>query len=63
MSSIEAEWLIATRDRAPSHGSGSMWFMLAIDLWLYVRPGEATRGMWRILYRKDESGLMSDLEL
>jgi hypothetical protein len=43
MSSIEAEWLIDTRDRAPSHGSGSMWFILAIDLWLYVRPGEATR--------------------
>jgi hypothetical protein len=28
--SIEDEWLITTRDRAPSHDGGSMWFMLAI---------------------------------
>jgi hypothetical protein len=26
--SIEDEWLIAARDRAPSHDGGSMWFML-----------------------------------
>jgi hypothetical protein len=37
---IEAEWLIAARKTAPSHDGGSMWFMLAIILWLYVRPGE-----------------------
>jgi hypothetical protein len=29
----------------------------------YVRPGGATRGKWRILDEKDESGLMSDSEL
>jgi hypothetical protein len=28
-----------------------------------VRPGGATRGKWGILDEKDESGLMSDLEL
>jgi hypothetical protein len=28
-----------------------------------VRPGGATRGKWGILDGKDESGLMSDLEL
>jgi hypothetical protein len=27
------------------------------------RPGRATHGLWRILDGKDESGLMSDLEL
>jgi hypothetical protein len=62
MSSVEAEWLIATRDMAPSHDNGSMWFMLAIDLWLYVRPGGTNSGKWRILDGKDERGLMSDLE-
>jgi hypothetical protein len=31
--------LIAAHDRAPSHNDGSMWFMLAIGLWLYVRLG------------------------
>jgi hypothetical protein len=30
MSPVEAEWLIATRDRAPSHDDDSMWFMLEI---------------------------------
>jgi hypothetical protein len=40
-----------------------MWFMLAIGLWLYVRLGGTTRGKWRILDGKDESGLMLDLEL
>jgi hypothetical protein len=29
----------------------------------YVRPGGATRGKWGILDGKDESGLMSDLEV
>jgi hypothetical protein len=28
-----------------------------------MRPGGATRGKWRILDGKDESGLMSDSEL
>jgi hypothetical protein len=28
--SVEDEWLIAARDRAPSYDGGSMWFMLAI---------------------------------
>jgi hypothetical protein len=28
-----------------------------------VRPGRETRGKWRILDGKDESGLMSDSEL
>jgi hypothetical protein len=37
--SVEAEWLIAARDRAPSHDGGSMWFMLAIGMWVYVRLG------------------------
>jgi hypothetical protein len=36
--------------------------MLAIDLWLYVRPGGTNSGKWRILDEKDERGLMSDLE-
>jgi hypothetical protein len=40
-----------------------MWFMLAISKWFYVRPGGATRGKWRILDGKVESGLMLDLEL
>jgi hypothetical protein len=26
--SVEDEWLIAARDRAPSHDGGSMWLML-----------------------------------
>jgi hypothetical protein len=30
MSPVEAEWLIVTRDSAPYHDGGSMWFMLAI---------------------------------
>jgi hypothetical protein len=30
MLSVEAEWLIATHDRAPSHDGGSMWIMLVI---------------------------------
>jgi hypothetical protein len=60
---VEAEWLIAAHDRAPSHTSGSMWFMLAISLWPYVRPGEATRGKWRIPDGKGESGMFSCLEV
>jgi hypothetical protein len=38
---VEDEWLIAACDRAPSYDGGSMWFMLVIRLWLYVRPGGA----------------------
>jgi hypothetical protein len=30
---------------------------------VYGRPGGAISGLWRILDRKDESGLMSDSEL
>jgi hypothetical protein len=30
MLSVEDEWLIITRDRAPSHDGGSIWFMLVI---------------------------------
>jgi hypothetical protein len=30
---------------------------------VYWRPGQATRGKWRILDEKVESGLMSDSEL
>jgi hypothetical protein len=33
--------LIAAHDRVASHDGGSMWFMLAIGLWLYGRPGGA----------------------
>jgi hypothetical protein len=41
-----------------------MWIMLAIgSLWLYVRPGGATRGKWRVPDGKGESGLFSCLEL
>jgi hypothetical protein len=29
--------LIAAHDRVPSHDGGSIWFLLAIRLWLYVR--------------------------
>jgi hypothetical protein len=47
------------RDRAPSHDGGSMWFMLAIGLWLYVRPGGATREKWRIPNGNSESGIFS----
>jgi hypothetical protein len=43
MSSIEVEWLIAARNRAPSHDVGSMWFMLAIGLWLYVKSDVANQ--------------------
>jgi hypothetical protein len=39
-----------------------MWFMLAIG-YGYGRPGGATKGKWRILNEKVESGLMSDSEL
>jgi hypothetical protein len=63
MLSVEDEWLIAAHDRAPSHDGGSMWFMLVIDYWLYVRPGGASREKWRILDEKVESGLMSDSKL
>jgi hypothetical protein len=35
-----------------------MWFML-----VNVRSGGETRGKWRILDGKDESGLLSDSEL
>jgi hypothetical protein len=60
MLSVEAKWLIATRDRAPSHDGGSMWIMLAAgSLWLYARPSGASRGKWRIPDGKDESGLFS----
>jgi hypothetical protein len=55
--------LIDTRDRAPSHDGGSMWFMLAIGLWLYGRLGWTIREKWRILDGKVETGLMSDSEL
>jgi hypothetical protein len=34
-----------------------MWFMLARRLWLYVRPGRAIKGKWRILDEKVESAL------
>jgi hypothetical protein len=40
-----------------------MSFMLAISLWLYVRPGGATRGKWRIWDGKGESGLFSCSDL
>jgi hypothetical protein len=40
-----------------------MWFMLAFILWLYVRPGGATRGQWGIPDGKVESGLFSYSEL
>jgi hypothetical protein len=30
---------------------------------IYGRPGGTINGLWRILDRKDESGLMSDSEL
>jgi hypothetical protein len=63
MPSVEAEWLIATRDRAPSSDGSSMWIMLGIGLWLYVRPGKATRGKWRIPDGKGESGLFLYSEL
>jgi hypothetical protein len=53
----------AARDRAPSHDGGSMWFMLVIGLWLYVRSGGATRGKRRIPDGKGESNLFSYLEL
>jgi hypothetical protein len=52
-------WSKATHCRTPSHDGGSMWFMLVIGLWLYVRPGGATRGEWRIPDGKGESGLFS----
>jgi hypothetical protein len=60
---VEAEWLIATCDRAPSHDGGSMWFILAIGLWLYVRPGGATRGKWGIPDGKVKSGMLLYSEL
>jgi hypothetical protein len=53
----------ATHNKTPSHDGGSMWFMLAIGLWLYVRPGGATRRKWRILDGNNESGLILDSEL
>jgi hypothetical protein len=35
-----------------------MWIMLATgSCWIYPRPGGATRGKWRILDGKGESGL------
>jgi hypothetical protein len=40
-----------------------MWLKLVIGYWLYVRLGGVTRGKWRTLDGKDESGLMSDSEL
>jgi hypothetical protein len=40
-----------------------MWFMVAIGLWLYVRPGGAIRGLWRILDGKGQSGLFLCSEL
>jgi hypothetical protein len=64
MQSVEAEWLITARDRAPSHDGGSMWIMLAMSsLWLYARLGETTRKKWRIPDGKGESDLFSCLEL
>jgi hypothetical protein len=63
MPSIEDEWSEAACDRAPSHDGGSMWFILAISLLLYVRLGGPTRERWRILDGKVENGLMSDSEL
>jgi hypothetical protein len=46
-----------------SHDGGSMWFMLAIGLWLYVRSDGATREKWRIVDEKVEIDLISDSEL
>jgi hypothetical protein len=40
-----------------------MWFMLAIELWFYVRSGGATRGKWRIWDEMGESGLFLCSEL
>jgi hypothetical protein len=41
-----------------------MWFMLfAFRMWHNMRPGGVTRGKWRILDGKDESGLFSCSEL
>jgi hypothetical protein len=49
--------MIATRDRAPSHDGGSMWFIWVIGWWFYVRPGRAIRksgeyrmGRLRVVY-------------
>jgi hypothetical protein len=35
-----------------------MWIMIGTgSCWLYVRPGGATRGEWRIVHGKGESGM------
>jgi hypothetical protein len=56
-SPVEAEWLIATRDGAPSHDGGSMWFMLAIGQWFYLdrvgqlgESGEYWMGRLRVVW-------------
>jgi hypothetical protein len=44
MSPVEAEWLIATHDWAPSHDGGFMWFMLVIG---FVALCETRQGQLR----------------
>jgi hypothetical protein len=49
--------LKAAYDSALSHDDGYMRFVLAIELWLDMRPDGATRGKWRMLDGKGESDL------
>jgi hypothetical protein len=39
MLSVEDEWWIAIRDRAPSHDGGSMWFILMIGFVALYKTG------------------------
>jgi hypothetical protein len=52
------------RDRAHSADGGPIWFTaFTFRMWHNLRLGEATRGKWRILDGKADSGLFSYLEL
>jgi hypothetical protein len=56
--------LETARNRDLSIDGGPMWFTtFTFEMWHNMRPGEATRGKWRIPDENDESGLFSCSEL
>jgi hypothetical protein len=51
-------------DTVVSIDGGPLWITVFVfRLWLNLRPGEVTRGKWRIPDEKGESGLFSCSEL
>jgi hypothetical protein len=53
MLSVEDEWWIVARDRAPSRDGGSMWFLLAIGFVALYESGRDNYGKMEITGRED----------